>query len=1297
MTRLTLLLLLLLLPSLLLTPAVSTVYTGFNYGAFWGVPSNVKKAADFRDNFDLARNLNTGTPFNSARLFTCKMQGTIDTPTEAFDAAELSALAKGFKKHGKNLSDLVIGLSVGSEDVYRFEDSPDEVGVSAKEISAAIGSVKEALKGPQFAGYMQGKPVGHVDTAKHVVIEGASFYGMTAYPYWNKEPIEKAKDSFFGSLDNVKRRAGNTPIYIAEMGWPYEGPQLGEAVASQERLQDFWTNVGCEVIGKYNMFWFELIKDSEAGQPDWGILDPTTYEPRIDLSCPGLSGPNMSLTTINSPVAKATTLSTSSSSLVLSKWARNSTSAVSSTTTIPSTLRVTTTIAITVQPSVITTTPKACSFRRSKNSSAPALSKTSTAPIPSFLSSDAPWCVTVADIAWNGQYEPVAGNPAGPDGKCVSPSTYISLPYGSSITTASPPATSLVAVSSGTNAVSSGIPPTSIPQAPASRPVIPVSPRPAASMVSSSPTPSFPVSNPIKPSATSPPKVCHKHRQAAINYGVSSIFLLNQLRDLITPQPGFISAHNTSIFNPTALADIHSALHHCRSIFSQIKRFLERATKQVKDLVPRSYSKVTLSRSEKAKWPFLQASVQELRNDLRDSKTNLLLMVAVANLAMARRRGHSQRFNPEEQADLKATIVKIQRMNTLDVNESDNESEEEKEHLIKRLMQKLGLRKGGRKEQSGDDADDNKGLPPTATGIRHVTLSEKIPEQGQTADAAAAFVASAPPSHRSGGTNGPAVENTPTEDNQLQSEQMENKLDHGDETTMPDIKPTQGQDIGHKDGVSHVVDLDEILSSEGTDQEMKHEARFVDVAVQTLAEKEVPQDQLPFMTPTGLDTPARVQGVEQALGSNLPHESIPTQQKSPNAPKSPIRSISNREKPITVNGQKPSSVSNKAETEVYLQAWVSSALPGLTSGFGTSLGVMEVSLSEMDIRTLLQKQEAHQDSISDVLNQLNTFQRHIVLAHTRQGNSKLLHIDMWHKERIATVFGLLEIVTLMWVTSSPERRDEHVKVEALYDEQIELMSTGNGKGKAKASGASKAEVESSEDEEPLYFKDAVGRKFIFPFQLIKSWKGMEELVKQAFLHVDVIGPHVQEGHYDLVDSNSKIILPQTWSHLVQPGWEITMHMWPMPEPPAPRHRPQPPPPPPPPPPEAAQFLSQHLPIGNRPKMDSLFPRRHGGAGAPPPPPPPGMAMPPPPPPPAQIYIPPIDHGYLRHSTDGKGKDMNVLKWMAGMAGPGLRRPQTRIKKEEDVVMPYRTAKGKGKSALKSEDRIVDDLLLKWTV
>lgn len=56
---------------------------------------------------------------------------------------------------------------------------------------------------------------------------------------------------------------------------------------------------------------------------------------------------------------------------------------------------------------------------------------------------------------------------------------------------------------------------------------------------------------------------------------------------------------------------------------------------------------------------------------------------------------------------------------------------------------------------------------------------------------------------------------------------------------------------------------------------------------------------------------------------------------------------------------------------------------------------------------------------------------------------------------------------------------------------------------------------------------------------------MEELIKQAFMHVEVIGPHVMEGHYDLLGPYGEIIPPQVWEATIEPDWSISMLMWPL--------------------------------------------------------------------------------------------------------------------------------------------------------
>ena len=49
------------------------------------------------------------------------------------------------------------------------------------------------------------------------------------------------------------------------------------------------------------------------------------------------------------------------------------------------------------------------------------------------------------------------------------------------------------------------------------------------------------------------------------------------------------------------------------------------------------------------------------------------------------------------------------------------------------------------------------------------------------------------------------------------------------------------------------------------------------------------------------------------------------------------------------------------------------------------------------------------------------------------------------------------------------------------------------------------------------------------------------------MHVEGIGPHVSEGHYDLLGPQGEIILPHVWETVIEPDWTITMHMWPMTE------------------------------------------------------------------------------------------------------------------------------------------------------
>lgn len=80
--------------------------------------------------------------------------------------------------------------------------------------------------------------------------------------------------------------------------------------------------------------------------------------------------------------------------------------------------------------------------------------------------------------------------------------------------------------------------------------------------------------------------------------------------------------------------------------------------------------------------------------------------------------------------------------------------------------------------------------------------------------------------------------------------------------------------------------------------------------------------------------------------------------------------------------------------------------------------------------------------------------------------------------------------------------------------------------------------------EPIRFVTAVFQRINIPFHLGRRWNIMETFIKQACHHIDLLGPHVHQGHYDLFTSEDEIILPSVWDIVIKPGMNIQMRMWP---------------------------------------------------------------------------------------------------------------------------------------------------------
>lgn len=167
---------------------------------------------------------------------------------------------------------------------------------------------------------------------------------------------------------------------------------------------------------------------------------------------------------------------------------------------------------------------------------------------------------------------------------------------------------------------------------------------------------------------------------------------------------------------------------------------------------------------------------------------------------------------------------------------------------------------------------------------------------------------------------------------------------------------------------------------------------------------------------------------------------------------------------------------------------------------------------------------------------------------------------------------------------------------------------------------------------------------------------MEELIKQAFIHVDVIGPHVQEGHYDLIGPNGEIILPQVWDKVVEPDWTIEMRMWPMDK--APPRMPMPPHGMPLDPATRERMAHMagmrqhgHARMGSFPPGMAPPGGRPAGGGGPQPPPPPGWVPPGVRPGghgmPANVVT--VEPGKPKHKSKPKGSMLNFLAGGGGKA------------------------------------------------
>jgi len=322
---------------------------GFNYGAA-NTDGSFKYEADFNAEFKLAQNLVGTTGFNAARLYTMIQGGSsTNEPIQAIPAAiatntklllglwasggqgpfdaEITALKSAIAQYGTAFTDLVVGISVGSEDLYRI--SPTGIaansgyGAEPATVAAYISTLRSAIAGTSLSG----ASVGHVDTwtawvnnTNQAVIDAVDWVGFDAYPYFQntmENDISNGKALFNEALVNTQNAVGGKEVWITETGWPVSGPTENLAVPSRANAQQYWRDVGCPNFGKVNTFWYTLMDAGSA--PSFGVAGADlSTTPLYDLSCDDISSSSsVSSSAISTLVPSASSLTATSGGAVV--------------------------------------------------------------------------------------------------------------------------------------------------------------------------------------------------------------------------------------------------------------------------------------------------------------------------------------------------------------------------------------------------------------------------------------------------------------------------------------------------------------------------------------------------------------------------------------------------------------------------------------------------------------------------------------------------------------------------------------------------------------------------------------------------------------------------------------------------------------------------------------------------------------------------------------------------------------------------------------------------------------------
>ncbi|KAI5850600.1 glycoside hydrolase superfamily [Tricharina praecox] len=211
------------------------------------------------------------------------------TPPDHF-LKEIAALTGDLKEY----ADQVVGITVGSEHLYRKELTGQELADLIKKVQGEVKTLGLDT------------PVGFADSwnlmadgSANPAIKQSDIILANAFSYWQGSKITNSTQMLFDdimqALQHVQDVKGtiDIPFWVGETNWPTGGKNFEDAVPNKDNAETYWYSAVCGMLGwGVNTFVFEAFdepwkpaeKNNDVEQ-HWGVMT-VDGEPKWDLVCP---------------------------------------------------------------------------------------------------------------------------------------------------------------------------------------------------------------------------------------------------------------------------------------------------------------------------------------------------------------------------------------------------------------------------------------------------------------------------------------------------------------------------------------------------------------------------------------------------------------------------------------------------------------------------------------------------------------------------------------------------------------------------------------------------------------------------------------------------------------------------------------------------------------------------------------------------------------------------------------------------------------------------------------------------